>query len=212
MRRSRHCRVSADNSISAMLSPDLRRTKPGEFSGFGRFERLVERSGGVGVQVVHHEHDPVGVGIVDGEQALNLVGPVDPGTPGPGDDAAGACERLDPYEDRAGAVPDVLGIFFEVVAGAGGDRVAGMGEELVGLLVHAHHRRGRVQRAGVHVQDVLHARGELAAAVRRDGPALLQMRTTCPLLRTLPIVEWSRSGMSSIRATCFSSSRSDQRA
>ena len=38
------------------------------------------------------------------------------------------------------------------------------------------------------------------------------MRTKRPLFNTFPIVEWSKSGMSSIKATCFSNSRSDQRA
>ena len=37
------------------------------------------------------------------------------------------------------------------------------------------------------------------------------MRTKRPLFNALPMVEWSRSGRSSINATCFSSSRSDQR-
>src|SRR4051812_50190598 len=67
-------------------------------------------------------------------------------------------------------------------------------------------------RAGVDVEDVFHPGGELAVRRGWDGPALLQVRTKRPLFRVLPMVEWSRSGRSSINATCFSSSRSDQRA
>ena len=85
IRRSRHCRVSADNSISAMLSQDpclgvwwiwepLR-----ERSGLGRLERLIQGAEGVGVQVVHHQQHPLGVGIVDGEQMLDHSGPSPPG-------------------------------------------------------------------------------------------------------------------------------------
>ena len=40
-------------------------------------ERLVERPEGVGVEVVHHQHDSFGVGVVDGEHVVDLVGPVD---------------------------------------------------------------------------------------------------------------------------------------
>jgi hypothetical protein len=68
-----------------------------------------------------------------------------------------------------------------------------------------------VERAGVDVQDVLHRGDELAVGVRRDGPARLQVRLERPLLRTRPIVEWSRPGTSSSSATCFSNSRSDPR-
>ncbi|WP_209305890.1 hypothetical protein, partial [Mycobacterium sp. PS03-16] len=43
--------------------------------------------------------------------------------------------RFDPDEDRAGAVPDVLGVFPAVTPGGGRDRIAGVAEQLVGLLL-----------------------------------------------------------------------------
>src|SRR6516162_2738437 len=87
-----------------------------------------------------------------------------------------------------------------------------MREELVRLLVHAHHRHRGVVGAGVDRQDVLHPGGELGVRLRRDGPALLQMRAKFRFFRTRPMVEWSRSGVSPARATCFSSSRRLHRA
>src|SRR4051794_18885232 len=73
---------------------------------------------------------------------------------------------------------------------------AGVREELVGLLIHAHHRNARVMRVGVEVEDVFHPGGELAVRMEHvggwDGPALLQVRTKRPLFRVLPMVEWSR--------------------
>ncbi|WP_417564727.1 hypothetical protein [Microbacterium sp.] len=86
-------------------------------------------------------------------------------------------------------MPDVLGVLLEIVAGRSGDRVAGVAEQLVRLLVRSHHRDARVERAVVDVQDVLHPGGELAVGVRRDRPALLLMRTKPPFFRVRPIVE-----------------------
>ena len=73
MRRSRHCRVSAESSISAMLSQDpclgvwwiSRRWARAKASA--GFEGLVERGDAVGVEVVHHQHHGLGVGVVDGQ-------------------------------------------------------------------------------------------------------------------------------------------------
>jgi hypothetical protein len=75
MRRSRHSRVRADSSISAMLS-----------------ERGVERADAVGVEVVHHQYDGLGVGVVVGEQVVHLTSPVDLGSVRLGVDAAPATQ------------------------------------------------------------------------------------------------------------------------
>ena len=133
----------------------------GQGERLGGFERLVERADAVGVEVVHDQHHGLGVGVVDGEQPLDLVGPVDLGASGLGVDVAPAAQRLDPDEDRAGAVADVLVVLAAVPARRGGDRVAGVVEELVGLLVHADHRPGRIVGSGVDGQHVFHPGDEL---------------------------------------------------
>ena len=143
----------------------------------------------VGVEVVHDQHDGVGVGVVVGEQVLHLTGPVDPGPVGLGVDAAPAAQRLDPDEDRAGAVADVLAVFFPVPAGLGGDRVADLPQQLVGLLVHAHHRSAGIVGSGVDGQHVFHPGGELGVGAGWDRPALLQMRTQRRFFNTRPMVE-----------------------
>ena len=112
----------------------------GQRACFGWLERFVERTEGVRVEVVHDQDDPLRVGVVDVEKLIDFRGPVDPGPLRPGVDPAAAGEGLDPHEDRAGAVPDVLGVFFEVVARAGRDRIAGVAEELVWLFVHTDNR------------------------------------------------------------------------
>ncbi len=75
----------------------------GEVEGHFGFEGLVERSDAVGVEVVHHQHHCLGVGVVEGEQPLDLVGPVDLGALRLGIDVTPAGEGFDPYEDRAGS-------------------------------------------------------------------------------------------------------------
>ena len=161
---------------------------------------------------LHLNLDSLGAGVVDGEQMLDLVRPVDPGAPWSGDDAPPARQGLDPAEDRARPTARVLAVLPAVATRGGEDGFTSVPEELVGLLVHTHHRHCRVVGASIDVEDVLHPRHELPVGLGRDGPALLQMRTQRPLFKTFPMVEWSRSGMSSITATCFSSSRSDHRA
>ena len=66
----------------------------------------------MGVEVVHDEHDGLGVGVVMGEQVLDLASPVGLGSVGLGVDAAPPAQRFGPDEDRAGAVADVLAVFF----------------------------------------------------------------------------------------------------
>jgi hypothetical protein len=74
----------------------------------------------VGVEVVHHQYDGLGVGVVVGEKVVHLTGLVDLGSVGLGVDAAPAAQGFDPDEDRAGAAADVLAVLFPVVAGLGG--------------------------------------------------------------------------------------------
>jgi hypothetical protein len=120
MRRSRHWRVRADSSISAMLSQEPCLgvwwiSSWGEGSGLGRLEGFVEGSEGVGVEVVHHQHDLGDVGVVDGEQMVDLVCPVHPGPLLAGDHSAPSGQGFDPDEDRAGPLTHVLGVLLAVM-------------------------------------------------------------------------------------------------
>ncbi len=84
---------------------------------------------------------------------------------------------------------DVLGVFLEVMARCCGDRITGVAEQLVRLLVHAHDRNRRVAGPVVDLEHVFHPCDELTVGVRRDRPALLQVRTKPPFFRVRPIVE-----------------------
>jgi hypothetical protein len=56
----------------------------------GGCEGVVEGADAVGVEVVHDQHDGLGVGVVVSEQVLHLTGPVDLGSVGLSVDAAPA--------------------------------------------------------------------------------------------------------------------------
>src|SRR6266496_4147045 len=76
---------------AAVLGPVLDLQLVGKPFGLGGFGRLVQRRRGVGVEVVLHEHDGLGVGVVDVDQILDAVRPVDAGAPvGDGDVAPAA--------------------------------------------------------------------------------------------------------------------------
>ena len=57
---------------------------------------------------------------------------------------------------------------FKSCLGQFGDRVAGVPEELIRLLVQTHHRHRRIERAVVTIPQVSHTSHQLAASVRRD--------------------------------------------
>jgi len=83
----------------------------------------------------------------------DLVSPVDLGAAGMGIHAPPPAQRFDPAEDRASPRPDVLAVLETVAAGSPRDRITGVAEQLVWLLVHAHHRARRVVRTAVGRQD-----------------------------------------------------------
>src|SRR3954452_24170552 len=127
------------------------------------------------------KHDLLDVRVVHGEEMVDLVGPVHTRSALSGHDPATAGQGLDPHEERACPAANLLGALAAVTPWRRRDRVAGVPEELVGLLIHAPHRNARVMRTGVDVEDVFHPGGELAVRRGWDGPALLQVRTKRPL-------------------------------
>src|SRR5205085_1599130 len=94
-----------------------------------------------------------------------------------------------PAEDRAGALTDVLAVLPGIPPGPGRDRLTDVAEQLVRLLIHAHHRTRRVIAAVADREHILHPRRELRVRPGRDGPALLQVRAKFCFLT--PVRSWS---------------------
>jgi hypothetical protein len=80
----------------------------GQPLGLGRLEGLIQRRGCVGVEVVLHQHDLLGVGVVDVDQVLDAVRPVDAGAPVADHDVAPASQRLADHQQVAHAAALVL--------------------------------------------------------------------------------------------------------
>jgi hypothetical protein len=62
-----------------MLGRGVQLQPIGQPLGLGRRERLIQRRRRVGVEVVLHQHDLLGIRVADIEQVLDAVRPVDPG-------------------------------------------------------------------------------------------------------------------------------------
>jgi len=130
----------------------------------------------MGVEVVHHQHDPLGLWVTLLHQLLDLMRPVDLRAVLGYVHPAPARKRLHKHEHVGYPTPLVL-----VVFSLGPPRRHRQGrpdvpEQLLGSLVHAHLRMQRVVGAGVDLEHVLHAPDELGVSLGRDGPLIPQVR------------------------------------
>ena len=138
--------------------------------GPGRVEGLVERAGAVGVEVVHHQRDSGGVGILPGD-VFQETGPVGLG-PALGDlGQTPPGQRFGRHEHVAGAAASVLVVFADLPSRGRRDGRPCLGDQLPRRLVHAHHREARVVRTPIDVEHPLHVRREVGVALRRNHPA-----------------------------------------
>eukprot|EP01136_Pigoraptor_vietnamica_P034986 Opistho-1_new@99583 len=149
----------------------------------GRRERLVQRPGAVGVQVVGHQ-DQLGRGRVHHvEQVPDEPGEVHGRPPLRHLDGPPPGQRLERHEQVGGPGPLVLAVLLRRAPGSDREGLADVPDELLPALVHAHHRAVGVVGPVVHVDHVLHRRDEPPGRLRRDDPLLLEPR--------LEVVFWS---------------------
>ena len=105
--------------------------------GFGRNERLIQSSGSVGVEVVHHQDDLLSVGIVEVYQLLYALCPVELGAALGDTDVPPASQRLVDDEQVGRTFSDVLIVVTCSSSRAGGKRLSYLACELLALLVQA---------------------------------------------------------------------------
>src|SRR5215211_6387545 len=183
----------------------------GQPLGLGRRERRIQRRGRVGVEVVLDQHDLLGVGVVDVEQVLDAVRPVDPGAPRADHHVAPASQRLAHQEQ----VADPAALVLVVLPGrlARRDRAGrvDLGKQLAAGLVQADLRAARVVRSGVDLKHVLHAPAELGILLRRDAPALGQPRLEAVCFKTWRTVSYDTDSTISSATSRSASSRNVQR-
>src|SRR5450756_280016 len=182
IRRSRHCRLSTESSISVRL----RRIEPAtvlgrvvdlelvrESLGLLRGEGLVERGGRVGVQVVEDQDDPVSIGMADVDEVLDQPCPVLPGAVIGDGQVSGAQQGLAEAEDVGHTVASVLVVEALGQTGQRGQGRADLADQLLGHLSQTDQRTLRIEGSGVDVEDILHMVDELGVRLGRNHPLLL---------------------------------------
>ena len=122
--------------------------------------------------VVLHQHDLLGVGVVDVDQVPDAVRPIDPGAPSADHDVAPASKRLGHQEQVAYPTALVLVVLPGWPARAQRAGRVDLGEQLAAGLVQADLGAARSIRSGVDLQHILHAPAELGILLGRDAPAL----------------------------------------
>jgi len=122
--------------------------------------------------IVLDQHDLLGVGVVDVDQVLDAMRPVDAGAPVATGDVAPASQRLGHQEQVAYPAALVLIVLSGWPARRHRAGRVDLGEELAAGLVQADLGAARVIGAGGDRQHVLHPPAELGVLLGWDAPAL----------------------------------------
>src|SRR4051794_41363076 len=166
----------------------------------------------MGIEVIHHQDDRLGIRIAMIDQVLDLVCPValgpmvshvNPAVPGE-------------WRTEEEAVDDAPALILVVLARnvplRQRQRRPDVAEQLLGDLVHADQGAARIIRAGVDVQDVFHAPHELTILMRWNAPLPPQMRLELVFFRIRRTVWYETSSTTSSSTSLSASSRRLQRA
>src|SRR5271156_4360627 len=137
--------------------------------GFGRSECLIEGAHGVGRQIVLHDADASGVGIMNIDEFAHALGVILRGPPLSDLDLAPWPMHVDANEEIDGAVAAILTIVSFELAWRGGDRLTDLADELDRALVEADHRPVGIGRFGIEVEHVFHA-GDIFAIDLWNAP------------------------------------------
>jgi hypothetical protein len=103
----------------------------------------------MGVEIVEHQHDALGLGVGDVDQLPDLLRPVQLGALLGDRDAAPAAQGLADEEEIEHPAPFVLVVLAAHLAGLHGQRGMHLAEDLFARLVQTDDRAARVVRAGV---------------------------------------------------------------
>jgi len=154
----------------------------GEALGLRGRERLVERGGGVGIELVHDQDELVRLPVATVHQVPHEMRPVLAPAPVGDCHLAPTAERLEGHEQVGRAVAHVFAVVAfgppgtVIVCRARRQRGAQLADQLLAALVQADHRPLRVMPAVVDLQHVFHVEHELGRVLGRDAPHPPQVR------------------------------------
>jgi len=140
----------------------------------GRREGLVERRDGVGVELIHHQHDCVGSGIVDIDQLLDAVCPIHSRAPRGHGDVPSAAQRLTDEEEIGDASSGVFGVVAGGLSRRARERFMHVTEQLGERLIQTDLREAGIIGARIDIKHVLYAGDKGRTLLGWDAPTLLQ--------------------------------------
>jgi hypothetical protein len=144
----------------------------------------------VGVEIVHDQHDLLGIGVVDIDEFTNKVGPILTGATLGDFDEAFANQRFTGQEQLAHpcCLKGVINSLW--LSRLHGQALSFVLEQLFRAFVHAHLRKAWIIRTRVDLQDILHPPDKRCTRFGRDAPVLLQPGLQLVFLRTWRTVSW----------------------
>ena len=143
--------------------------------GFRGFEGIVECTGTVRVEIVHHQRDSGGIGVLRGD-VTQEVSPVGFGPAFGHFGEAPASQWFGSHEYIAGAEAPVFVVLPRRSSRGGWDRAARLADQLAWSLVHAHHRKLCIIRTPIEVKHSLHCGGEIGIVLGGNHPTLASPR------------------------------------
>src|SRR6516225_1551675 len=160
----------------------------------------------MGVEVVPYENDFLGPGEMDIAKLFENLCVVDGRAALGNFDVAPTFERGKQHEQAGRAVALVFVVVTCRSPGLNGKRRSRFCDELFGCLVQAHERSGRVVRAGIHFQYILHRGHEPCVGLGRDDPVFLQVRFDVVFFSArATVLKWALSTI--LRSTTCSANR-----
>ena len=174
--RSRPSLRQAQDRIqpTALLGRVVNLQPLGDAPRFGWPKRLVQRGRMLGVQVVHHQHNPVFVSIVHVHQLLDHSGPIGFRAPVRNFNPAPPFQRREQHEQVARPIALVFVIVGARRSKPGRTLQPGLFHLLFAGLVQADQNFVVPILALIDFQHVFHRADKLRTASRRDAPALFQ--------------------------------------
>jgi len=174
-------------------------------------KRLVQRSGVVRVQIVHHQCDLLGICVVS-RNVLKKLCPVGFGL------ALGhfrqplSCQGLACHKDIADAATFILVVVPLGFIRSSRQRHSRLTDQLSGSLIHADHRQGCVVWSPVYVEDLFHRGNKLGIGFRCNHPADFLPGFDFVFFKTLLIVSYDTLSIYWSSTARSANRRSDQRA
>ena len=117
----------------------------------GRIKRLIQQRHPMRVEVVTHQRDFLGIGVMRIiDQRLDLLRPIDGRAPITHTHVAPTAQRLGEHPHVAHTFANIF-MVHAPIAGVRSDRRARFADKLLGLFVHANHRPPRIVRPRIHL-------------------------------------------------------------